>query len=201
VAAGRATLSLALTALALAVPAGSAWAQAASAKQDFAVSGNTPAVCTLQRGRIQAGGLVNIAGLDGDTLRIENLADRQTLATRAASATISFAAMCNFPHQVRIESQNNGLWPTDARQAIAVPGFATAVPYRASLAWGAVNGTLDAQANVRRQATSLTTVADPVVGDVLVRIEIAQGASNTQVNAPLVAGTYDDTVRIFLEPR
>lgn len=196
--------SLSLLALPVAaVVAGSvpALAQSRVAERELGVEGNAPLVCTLQPGRIQAGGLVNIVGLDGDTLRIQNLTDSQTLATRAASATISLAAMCNFPHQVRIESQNNGLWPTDARQAAQVPGFATAIPYRARLVWGPVNGELTTDAAMRRLATSRVAVDQAVVGDVQVRIDIAQGASNTEVNAPVVAGSYEDTVRIYLEPR
>lgn len=178
-----------------------AFAQSRVAKQDFGVTGNTPAVCTLQSGQLQTGGLLNIIGLDGDVLRIQNLTDSQSLAARAASASIRFAAMCNFPHQVRIESQNNGLWPSDAGQSAQVPGFTTAIPYRASLTWGPVSGGLDANANVRRLVSSQVAVDQPVIGDVQMRIEITSGASNTVVNSPVVAGTYGDTVRIYLEPR
>lgn len=179
----------------------SAHAQSRVATQDLGVTGSAPAVCTLQSGQLQTGGLINITGLDGDVLRIQNLTDSQTLAARAASASIKFSAMCNFPHQVRIESQNNGLWPTDSRQASSVPGFTTAIPYRASLTWGPVAGGLNANANVRRLIDSRVAVDQPVVGEVQMRIEIASGASNTVVNAPVVAGTYGDTVRIYLEPR
>lgn len=175
-------------------------AQSRLARQELDVNGSAPPVCTLQNGRLQNGELVNITGLDGDVLRIQNLTDSRTLATRAASASIRFAAMCNFPHQVRIESQNNGLWPTDARQSSQVPGFTTAIPYHASLVWGPVSGELGADANVRRLTTSRVAVDQPMIGDVQMRIEISAGASNTLVNAPVVAGTYGDTVRIYLEP-
>ena len=194
-------LARALLACALPALAQPALAQSRTASRDLAVTGNAPAVCTLQNGKLQPGGLVNITGLDGDVLRIQNLVDSRSLAARAASASIRFAAMCNFPHQVRIESENNGLWPNDARQSALIPGFATAIPYRASLTWGPVNDALDANADVRRLTSSRVAVDQPVVGDVQMRIEIASGASNTAVNAPVVAGTYADTVRIYLEPR
>ncbi len=196
--AGRQVLLLLPSLLASAQPA---FGQSRVATQDLGVTGNTPAVCTLQNGQLQTGGLINIAGLDSDVLRIQTLTDSQTLAARAASASIRFSAMCNFPHQVRIESQNNGLWPTDSRQSSQVPGFATAIPYQASLTWGPVSGALDANANVRRLASNQVAVDQPVVGEVQMRIEIVSGASNTVVNAPVVAGTYGDTVRIYLEPR
>ena len=171
------------------------------ASRTLPVIGNTPQVCAMQRGRIQPGGLININGLDGDALRILQLTDPQTLATRAASATISFEAFCNFPHQVRLESQNNGLWPTDLRMNTPASGFASALPYKARVSWGDVEGTLDANANVRQISDQRVAVADARAGDLLLRIQIDQGASNVMVNAPVLAGQYSDTLRIFLEPR
>ena len=41
----------------------------------------------------------------------------------------------------------------------------------------------------------------PAAGELNLRIEIPEGASNVENDAPVVAGTYVDTVRIFLEPR
>ena len=171
------------------------------ASRTLPVIGNTPQVCAMQRGRIQPGGLININGLDGDALRILQLTDPLTLAARAASATISFEAFCNFPHQVRIESQNNGLWPVDQRVSGRPAGFAYAVPYTARFSWGPANGGLDATAKVRNQNTQVVAVNDAVAGEFRLRIQIEDGASNVENRAPLIAGTYVDTVRIFLEPR
>lgn len=174
---------------------------AADAQQSFAVVGSAPQVCALQAGQIEAGALVNVQGLDGDTLRIEQFIDPQTLASRAARATIAFSAFCNFPHQVRLESQNNGLWPTDGRQGASQPGFATAVPYDARLRWGTINGRLAADATVRQIATQRFDMNDATTGDLTLSIEVQQGSSNGSMNAPVLAGAYADTLRIYLEPR
>lgn len=171
------------------------------ATRNIPVVGNVPNVCTLDRGRVQPGGLINITGLDGDTLRIQQLTDPQTLAARSASATISFEAMCNFPHQIRLESQNNGLWPVDARVASVTPGFASALPYRAEVAWGQTNGSLQANATVRAANEQRIAVNGANSGNLLLRVELLQGASNGEANAPVVAGVYSDTLRIYLEPR
>ena len=192
---------LALAASALAFVASPALAQTTSATRTMPVVGNAPQVCALQRGQVQPGGLVNINGIDGDTLRILQLTDPQTLAAKAASATISFAGFCNFPHRVRIESTNNGLWPTDGRISSASGGFAYAVPYRASVAWGMTNGALSADATVRQINAGQWDVNQATAGNLTLRIEIQQGASNVEVNAPVLAGAYGDTLRIFLEPR
>ena len=185
----------------LGAPGGSAVAQSVAAVRQLTVTGSAPQVCAMQTGRIQTGSLNNVSGIDGDTLRIVELADPQTLAARASGATISFSAVCNYPHSLRIESQNNGLWPTDGRTGVAAAGFASAVPYQARLQWGAANGALDADAKVHRVAEQRIPVDDATAGDVQLRIEITDGASNLDVRSPLSAGAYGDTIRIFLEPR
>ena len=172
-----------------------------SATRTLPVTGSVPQTCAMAEGKIAPGSLNNIAGLDGDTLRIVQFTDPATLQVRAASVTISFDAVCNFPHEVRIESQNNGLWPIDGRVSDRPAGFAYAVPYTARINWGPVDTLFDATAKVRSQNQQIVAVNDAVAGEFRLRIEIQDGASNVENRAPLVAGTYVDTVRIFLEPR
>ncbi len=172
-----------------------------TATQAMPVTGNVPQVCAMQQGQIQPGSVVNIAGLDGDTLRIVQFVDPATSSVKAASVTVSFEAVCNFPHAVRIESANNGLWPVDGRITAAPAGFAFAVPYSARVDWGPANSRFDADAKTRRLSEHVINVDTAVAGQLNLRIEIAEGASNVENRAPVVAGTYTDTVRIFLEPR
>ena len=172
-----------------------------TATRNLPVTGSVPQTCAMQQGKIAPGSLQNIAGLDGDTLRIIQFTDPATLAVRAASVTISFDAVCNFPHAVRIESQNNGLWPIDQRVSDRPTGFAYAVSYSARVNWGPVDAQFDANAKVRNQNQQVIAVNDAVAGEFKLRIKIEDGASNVETRAPLLAGTYVDTVRIFLEPR
>ncbi|WP_156135381.1 hypothetical protein [Novosphingobium malaysiense] len=176
-------------------------AQSSVASKTLPVTGSAPQVCTIQNPRLQSGSLVNVGGIDGNTVRILQFTDPQTLAARAASATVSFDAVCNFPHQLRIESENNGLWPTDGRISATASGFAYAVPYEASVSWDGTNSKLYTDGKVRRIAQQVTNIDEPAAGDLRVSLEIAEGASNVDVNAPLLAGAYADTLRIFLEPR
>ncbi len=187
-----------LAALAAATPA---LAQTTTAVRTMPVTGSVPQTCAMQQGKIAPGSINNIAGLDGDTLRIIQFTDPATLQVRAASVTISFDAVCNFPHSVRIESQNNGLWPVDQRVSDRPAGFAFAVPYTARVTWGPVNALFDATAKVRSPSQQVLAVNEPVAGEFNVRLQIDQGASNVESRAPLLAGSYVDTVRIFLEPR
>jgi hypothetical protein len=183
------------------------WAGPALAQQTVVstppmpVTGNAPEVCTLQRARLSQGSQVNFRALTGNLLQIDTLVDPTTLATNAATAQVEFDAVCNFPHRLRLESQNNGLWQTDGSMNQPADGFAYAVPYRAEVTWGEVNGALDANANVRRIAEQRFNIDQATAGEVGLRIEIDAGASNTRSNAPVLAGVYRDTLRIFLEPR
>lgn len=193
--------ALLLSAAALIGLAAPAQAQSSTAVTALPVTGNVPQICAMQRGEIQPGSAVNIIGLDGDTLRIAQFVDPSTLAVKAASVTIKFEAVCNFPHSIRVESANTGLWPTDGRISQVPSGFAYAVPYTAQLNWGPVNAQFDADAKARRISQRDIPVDTAVAGELNLRIEIAEGASNVENRAPVVAGTYVDTVRIFLEPR
>lgn len=176
-------------------------AQQASAVRGLPITGFTPQVCTLAGGELQAGQLINFNGITGDTLQVTQLLDQQTLAARPASATISFLAVCNYPHQIRIESENNGLWPTDGRLVVDATGFASALPYVASLTWGNSSGQLQTDALVRSSRAQRIDVNEATAGTVTLRLAIPAGASNNGVNAPVLAGVYGDTIRIFLEPR
>lgn len=183
---------------AIAVPA---VAQQAGSARNLAVAGVAPQVCTIANGELQTGQLVNFNGLSGDTLQVTQLVDPATLAARPASATLSFSAVCNYPHQIRIESQNNGLWPTDGRLVGNAGGFASALPYDASITWGTASGVLQTDALVRGSRVQRVNVDAPTGGTVTLRLAIVAGASNNGANAPVLAGVYGDTLRIFLEPR
>ncbi|MCX7284621.1 MAG: hypothetical protein NTX28_11370 [Novosphingobium sp.] len=176
-------------------------AQDAASARSIAINGSTPQVCTIANGELQTGQLVNFNGLSGDTLQVTQLVDPATLAARPASATLSFSAVCNYPHQIRIESENNGLWPTYGRLVGGAAGFASALPYAASITWGAASGVLQTDALVRGSRVQRVNVDQPTGGTVTLRLAIVAGASNNGANAPVLAGVYGDTLRIFLEPR
>ncbi len=183
----------------LALP-GAAHAQSQVASRTAPVVGNAPNVCVLQQARLTQGAQNNFRGLNGNTLQIDVLIDPSTLATRAASAELRFDAVCNFPHRLRIEAQNNGLW---RNTGLAQPpqGFAYAIPYQASLRWGTGTAYLNADAQIRRLHEEQMVVGQPTVGEVQLRLDIQPGASNIQANTPVIAGIYGDVLRVTLEPQ
>ncbi|TMJ11577.1 MAG: hypothetical protein E6G94_15665 [Alphaproteobacteria bacterium] len=194
------TLRLLLLLGAGALPA-AAGAQVAPVTRSVPVTASAPPVCAIREPIVAAGGQINFRGLNGNTLQIDHLVDPHTLAAAAASVNITFDAVCNYPHRLILEAQNNGLWQTSQRPPDAPPGFAYAVPYTATIDWGVEHGRLEADAKVRRIADRSILVDHPTSGEITIRLEIDAGASNTQANAPLLAGSYGDTLRITLEPQ
>ncbi len=194
----RATVLLALAAVTGTAPA---IAQNQSATTSMPVIGSAPQICALQPPRMAPGTQTNFRGLSGETLQIDQMTDSTTLAANAASASLQFEAVCTFPHRLRLESQNNGMWRTSELAAIPTGGFTYAVPYRAEVSWVGFNTSLDADALSRRVAERGVTIDRPGAGTLELRIEIQQGASNVRANAPVIAGYYGDTLRIVLEPQ
>jgi len=182
--------------------AGAASAQTAQPQPaNFPVHGETPQLCIVGNPQLGSGGLVNFLSLNGTTLRIDRLADSRTLATQAASADVTFAAMCNFPHRVVLESQNGGLFRGGSVGQPPPSGFADGVPYTATLTWGPVNASFFVDAAARKDTQLGVAVGLPVAGDLKLHLAIQPGASNLTANAPLIAGVYSDTLFVTLEPQ
>ena len=114
------------------LPAGIASAQVAVPRV-MGVTASAPPVCALQEPRLAGGGQINFKGLNGNTLQIDRMVDPATLAANSASANVAFEAVCNYPHRIKIETQNNGLWQTSERSPAPPEGFAYAVPYSATI--------------------------------------------------------------------
>jgi hypothetical protein len=183
------------------MPPAAAMAQDGALPQTLGVIGSAPQVCDLQQGQVRAGNLLNFSGTEGNVLRVQQFVDPATLSVLAARAEVQFQAVCNYAHRVRLESPHNGLWPTDGRIAQQGNAFAYAVPYDATVSWAETSGRLTADAKVNRIVTRSLAVDAAYAGDLVLRIDIARGASNVELNAPVMAGDYADTLRIFLEPR
>jgi hypothetical protein len=169
--------------------------------RDMLVRGRVPQVCTIASPTLAGGAVNNFRTLTGSSLEVDQLTDPVTLSTRAASVEVSFAAVCNFAHQVVLESRNNGLWRSELGLTPAPAGFSDAVPYTATLVWGPINTSLDADASARRIRDRTQAVDQPVAGDIVLRLDIQPGATNLRTNAPLVSGAYRDTLRLTVEPQ
>jgi hypothetical protein len=164
------------------------------------VNGNVPEFCAVAPpSLLTETSPINISGLSGTALTITQLTDPATLSTKAASFKVGFGAMCNYPHQIVIQSLNNGLWRDI--NTVPPPGFANAISYSATLEWGEVVATFQADASTRRIADLSVAVANPTQGQIELRVRILPGATNTQSFAPLLSGVYRDTIRLTVGPQ
>jgi hypothetical protein len=186
---------------ALALGCGALAEAGTSAPLPFSVSGSAPQICAVGNPQLAAGALINFDSLNGTTLQISQLADPATLATNAAQATVTFQAVCNYPHRIVLESQNNGLYRGGAGGAPPPPGFADGVPYTAQLTWGAVTSTFFVPATSRATSQDVVAVPNPTAGDIQIQLSVQAGASNLSANSPLIAGVYTDTLRVTVEPQ
>lgn len=168
---------------------------------DYEVIGFTPVVCTLS---LDEGGsltLQNFRAADANVYQIDQLVSPDTLSTRAATFEVTLAGVCNAAHRIRVESRNNGLWQLSQTPPNRPDGFATAIPYAVTASWSDRQISLLADAGVREFREEVVPIDRPVNGDLLLRFAIDEGATNLAANAPLVAGSYVDTLTIVLEPQ
>lgn len=185
----------------LAMAPAMAVAQSSVDTRNFTVIGNVPGGCALGTPEVAAGEQINFRGINGNTLQIAELVDPYTLSTKAASVQVSFDAVCNFPHTLSLESQNNGLFQTFEFSQDPAEGFGDGVPYTANVDWSDENLILLADARERRVAESRIFIDSTSAGELILRLDIGSGATNLRNFSPLLAGIYGDTIRITLEPR
>lgn len=171
------------------------------AREDYPVIGSAPEFCQLGEPTFSSENPpVNVQTLTGRIVTIDELMDSDTLSTQATSVELAFAGFCNFPHRIAVESDNNGLFRQSAGNSVAT-GFANAVPYSAELRWADETIRLEADALTRRQVRGAADFTDPAVGPLLLRLQIAPGATNITTEAPLLAGEYRDVIRITVGPQ
>ncbi|MND52769.1 hypothetical protein D3C80_437910 [compost metagenome] len=177
-------------------------AGAASAEEfAFAVTGSAPQVCALGDVTFGGGAAVNVSSVTPGSIRINQLTDPATLSTNAASAEMSFPAVCTVAHRVRVQSLNNGLWRSQASGVNAASGFANAVPYTVGVQWGESNSRFEVNAASRGAREQSILQGQPAAGDLTLTVSITEGASNLRTDAPLMAGVYADTLVVTLEPQ
>jgi hypothetical protein len=190
----RAAFRTLFSSLALIAMAGSSRAQIAPAIVRAVGSANE--LCALAAPQVNVGGASNVGSVAGSTVSIADLSDDQTLSTKATDFDVRFAALCNFDHRVTVSSDRGGLW---LQGGSAPPtGFADAVPYQVAFTWADGSQALQADAASEGEVDAALDVNRPAFGDIVLHVHVDQGATNAGSGAPLVAGTYEDILRVTL---
>lgn len=185
------TLVLLIGALGIAMPA------AAQEISQVTLTGMADDQCILGQVETGDGPIENFDTPSGAVFTITQLTDPSTLTTRAAGLSLALGAMCNSPHRLIVESQNAGLWRTEASGLTS--GFGSAVPYRLGLGWAGENRNLSAEAASRQSIEWELLIGFPAAGDVQLDFVIDAGATNAGLGAPLLSGSYSDVVTVTVE--
>lgn len=186
---------LSLTAILTASLLSASGAQAqelARAEQRVELHGNAPAACVANAGR--AANPVNASfqstGPNSGTVMLPLFVDAATATTRGSSIEVAVPVICNASHTITVRSANGGLLREGAGPARAGSGgFSEFQAYGVDLQW---------QQRVLRLGAGRSSAAlsypQPARGDLIVAITVPRGT------APLVAGTYSDTVVVEIRP-
>lgn len=154
------------------------------------LNATAPSACIVRAPRATAVANATFQSTGDSSARIglTRLVDPNTALPRAASFEVAIPAACNASHRVTAASGKGGLGRIGAVANVG-DGFAQLLPYTLRLDW----------AGSRREQASNTgpitlAVANGATGDLALRVATPEGGT------PLVAGDYDDTIVIQLQP-
>lgn len=160
------------------------------ASQSLELSATAPSACVVRTPRMisAANATFQPNGSAGGQVTITRLVDPDTALARATSVEIAVPATCNSSHRVSALSGRGGLQRIGATGAQGT-GFSEFLTYSLRLGWA------DAQ---REQASNLgplaVSVANGATGEIALRVATSAGGT------PLIAGQYDDSIVIQLQP-
>ncbi|MEL0251140.1 MAG: hypothetical protein VW935_04205 [Novosphingobium sp.] len=127
-------------------------------------------------------------GGSGGQITLTRLVDPDTALPRSARVDLAIPATCNASHRVIASSGAGGLRRAGGG-GVQTGGFADFLAYSVQVAWAG------AQREQRSDSGSLIIpVSDAASGDVSLRVTTPDGGT------PLIAGQYDDTIVIQLQP-
>jgi hypothetical protein len=179
--------SLALAVLASAAPA--VGQSIDTGRQQIELAGVAPSACVIRPPTASSG--VNASyqttGVSTGEVRILEMADPQTAQARATAITIALPVVCNSAHVLTARSRNGGLQRLAANQRNnGAGGFTEFLPYSLNMNW--------AGQEVARTSNAGTPLA--IVSNNGGAGNVSLGFSVPAGGAPLIAGTYSDSIVI-----
>lgn len=127
-------------------------------------------------------------GDTGGRVVLTRLVDPDTALPRASSVELAIPATCNASHRITAVSAKGGLGRIGATGPSA-QGFAELLPYALRVVWA---GTQTERAS--NSGSLALAIPNGATGDIALRLSTPDGGT------PLVAGSYDDTIVIQLQP-
>ena len=115
------------------------------------------------------------------------IADPNTAFLVADTETVTHVGMCNYAHNLSLQSTNGGM-VNNTPPSVLAGDFITTVPYTVDATWAGTNLQLDTETDSNTAVSQ--AVAGANSGDLVIVISIAPDPR------PLVAGTFADTLTI-----
>jgi hypothetical protein len=150
--------------------------------------------CVLRapRARAAANATFQASGDGNARVGLTRLVDPDTAQPRATSFELAIPATCNASHRVTVTSGKGGLGRIGAatgQGTAQAQGFSEFLPYALRLDWAGAG--VEQASNAGAMGLSIPNGA---MGDLALAITTPGGGT------PLVAGDYDDTIVIQLQP-
>lgn len=162
----------------------------ARSSQQLELNATAPSNCVVRAVRAtgDANASFQTSGTTGGQVTITRLVDPDTAQPRATTIEIAIPATCNASHRVTARSGQGGLQRLGATGAQGT-GFAEFLPYSMQVGWAGVQ-----RSQTSDQGPLAIAVANGATGEVALRIATTAGGT------PLVAGQYEDSIVIQLQP-
>jgi hypothetical protein len=137
------------------------------------------------------------AGEASAAVTITDMIDSATARLKPAIIALAFRAVCNVPHNLTLTSARGALIAAN-QAALSQGSFLDKVRYRATAQWGTQTAVLAVDGGSGEQS-AIQAIAGAQVGDVNVEIKIDE--SDNDPTLPVLAGTYEDVLTIFVSAR
>lgn len=138
---------------------------------------------------------ITSAGTVSSTVTINDMIDDNTAFLKPSSISINYQAVCNFAHNLKIESVNDGLFDSNPVSVVS-SGFLTNIKYSSTIEWDGVTNGLVTTGTNSTVFSPVVSVGGANVGNLKILINISGG--NNPLNVPVVAGYYTDTLKIHI---
>lgn len=162
-----------------------------SASSTITINGSVADTCTLSLAAASSGD--NNASYAGNVITVTQLADAGDATFNDADTTLSFDGMCNYAHNMSLQSANGGMEHDGSVAVVAGSGtFDDLIEYDVTANW-ANPVVLDASGGATVTATDAPGGAYSATG-----VTVVFNIDNDGGTDPLLSGGYTDSVIIKL---
>lgn len=166
-------------------------ANAQSASSSITLSGTAAPTCNIPTTPVASSNTnvtINSSTAAASSLTVTSFIDTAAVAN-AAALTLTYAnAMCNYAHNVGVQTTNGGIKQQSGTTTVIGGTFANNVNYTATATFGGSTATITT--NGTANAKQSTAVAGANMGNLVLTVSVAAGTN------PVLQGSYSDTLTL-----